>query len=101
MNNEMTNKPTFKEHKFSVGDKVVINKISDNYATFTDRNIKVDDTATVVKVSRYYVELSNPNWKNAWWFYENDISLADGENLLSHQEAIQAIVDNGNEITNV
>ena len=86
-------KTTKVEHKFSVGDKVVINKISDNYATFTDKNVKVGDTATVVKVSRYYVELSNPNWKNTWWFSRNVISLAEGENPLTHQEVIQATLD--------
>lgn len=95
---EIVETPTKGEHKFSVGDKVEINKISDNYVAFKDENVKVGDTATVVKVSRYDVELSNPNWKNAWWFYKNDVSLVVdnnplGENLLSHQEVIQAVID--------
>ena len=104
MNNEMTNKSTFKEHKFSVGDKVVINKISDYYVVLKDKNVKIGDVATVTRIDNhgdYDVRLTNPNWKNAWWFSRNDLSLAEGENPLTHQEVIQAIDDNGNEITNV
>ena len=107
MNNEMTNKPTFKEHKFSVGDRVVINKISDDYVVLKDKNVKIGDVATVTRIDNhgdYDVRLTNPNWKNAWWFSRNDLSLADNSsnyNPLTRQEVIQAIDDNGNEITNV
>lgn len=87
------------EHKFSVGDKVVINKISDDFVSSNDKNVKVGDVATVSMIescSEHDVWLTNPNWKNAWWFSRNDLSLADNSsnyNPLTHQEVIQAIVD--------
>lgn len=89
------------KQEFSVGDKVVINKISDDFVTGQDKSVKVGDVATVTIVGgcgNYDVRLSNPNWNNAWWFSRNDLSLAEGENLLddnllSHQEVIQAIID--------
>lgn len=87
------------EHKFSVGDKVVINKISDDFVSSNDKNVKVGDVATVSMIescSEHDVWLTNPNWKNAWWFSRNDLSLADNSsnyNPLTHQEVIQAIID--------
>ena len=84
------------EHKFSVGDKVVINKISDDFVTRQDKSVKIGDVATVTRIGihdYYDVSLTNPNWENAWCFSRNDLSLAEGENLLTHQEAIQAILD--------
>ena len=92
------------KQKFSVGDKVVINKISDGYVSFTDKNVKVGDIATVTRIENhgdYDVRLTNPNWKNAWWFSKTDLSLADNSSeynssncrLLSHQEVIQAVID--------
>ena len=84
------------EHKFSVGDKVVINRISDDYVSLSDKNVKVGDVATVSMIescSEHDVWLTNQNWKNAWWFSRNDLSLAEGENHLTHQEVIQAILD--------
>ena len=92
----MNNEIPFKEHKFSVGDKVVINKISDDFVTRQDKSVKVGDVATVSMIescSEHDVWLTNPNWKNAWWFSRNDLSLAEGENHLTHQEVIQAILD--------
>ena len=84
------------KQEFSVGDKVVINKISDGYVSLKDENVKEGDIATVIKVSGCDLELSNANWKNAWWFSRNDLSLADNSsnyNLLTHQEVIQATLD--------
>ena len=84
------------EHKFSVGDKVVINNISDDLVSLSDKNVKVGDVATVSMIencSEHDVWLTNPNWKNDWWFSKNDLSLAGGENHLTHQEVIQAILD--------
>ena len=83
-------------HKFSVGDKVVINNISDDFVSSNDKNVKVGDVATVVRVNNgkgYNTKLSNPNWKRGWWFSRNDLSLVEGENPLTHQEVIQAILD--------
>ena len=91
------------EHKFSVGDKVVINEISDGYVSLKDKNVKEGDIATVIKVSGCDLELSNANWKNNWWFSKDDVSLVADNNplddnsldyhLLSHQEAVQAVID--------
>ena len=84
------------KQEFSVGDKVVINKISDDFVSSNDKNVKVGDVATVSMIescSEHDVWLTNPNWKNAWWFSRNDLSLAEGENHLTHQEVIQAIID--------
>ena len=82
------------EHKFSVGDKVVINKISDDFVSSNDKNVKVGDVATVSMIescSEHDVWLSNPNWQNAWWFSKSDVSLANG--TLSPQEVVQATLD--------
>ena len=90
---------TPKEYKFSVGDKVVINKISDDFVSSNDKNVKVGDVATVYMIEscgEHYVWLTNPNWKNDWWFSRNDLSLADNSsnyNPLTHQEVIQAVID--------
>ena len=86
------------KQEFSVGDKVVINKISNDFVSLNDKNVKIGDVATVSMIencSEYDVRLTNPNWKNGWWWFsKNDLSLvADGENHLTYQEAIQAILD--------
>ena len=91
------------KQEFSVGDKVVINKVSDGYMPLKDKNVKEGDIATVIKVSGCYLELSNANWKNGWWFSKDDISLVADNNplndksqdyhILSHQEVVQAILD--------
>ena len=87
------------KQEFSVGDNVVINKISDDYVSLADNNVKVGDVATVTWITNhgnYDVRLTNPNWKNAWWFSRNDLSLADNSsnyNLLSPQEVVQATLD--------
>ena len=89
------------KQEFSVGDKVVINKISDDFVSSNDKNVKVGDVATVSMIescSEHDVWLTNPNWKNAWWFSRNDLSLVVDnnpldDNLLTHQEVIQAILD--------
>ena len=49
------------KQEFSVGDKVVINKISDDYVYLKDKNVKEGDIATVIKVSGCDLELSNAN----------------------------------------
>ena len=83
------------KQEFSVGDKVVINKISDWYVSSADKNVKVGDIATVTMIksssSKYDVRLSNPNWRCAWWFSKSDVSLANG--ILSPQEVVQATLD--------
>ena len=76
------------EHTFSVGDKVVINKISIDYAPSVDKNVKVGNIATVENILGSDVELSNPNWERGWWFSKADVSLANG--TLSPQEVVQA-----------
>ena len=79
------------KQEFSVGDKVVINKISDWYVSSADKKVKVGDIATVTWVKSsgdYDVRLTNPNWRNAWWFSKSDVSLANG--ILSPQEVVQA-----------
>ena len=87
------------KQEFSVGDKVVINKISDDFVSSNDKNVKVGDVATVSMIescSEHDVWLTNPNWKNDWWFSRNDLSLADNSmnyNLLTHQEVVQAVID--------
>ena len=80
MNNEITNKPPLKDNQeFSVGDKVMINKISDDFVSDFDDGVKVRDVATVVVVDggcdTLNVCLSNPNWVQRWWFDKADISL--------------------------
>ena len=91
------------KQEFSVGDEVVINKISADYVSLTDNNVKVGDVATVIKVSDYYLEVSNHNWRNAWWFSKDDVSLVTDNNplndkqqdynILSNQEVVQAVID--------
>ena len=79
------------KQEFSVGDKVVINKISSSYVLSVDKNVKVGNVATVENILDSDVELSNPNWQNAWWFSKSDVSLANG--ILSPQEVVQATLD--------
>ena len=82
------------KQEFSVGDKVVVNKISDWYVSSADKNVKVGDIATVTMVKssgKYDVRLTNPNWRTAWWFSKVDVSLAD--RTLSPQEVVQAVID--------
>ena len=84
------------KQEFSVGDKVVVNKISDDYVPLKDKNVKEGDIATVIKVIGRDLKLSNANWKNNWWFSKDDVSFVDSRldyHLLSHQEVIQAILD--------
>ena len=42
------------KQEFSVGDKVVINKISDDFVSDDDDSVKVGDVATVVDVKDCY-----------------------------------------------
>ena len=79
------------KQEFSVGDKVVINKMSSGYVPSVDKNVKVGNVATVENILDSDVELSNPNWQNAWWFSKSDVSLANG--ILSPQEVVQATLD--------
>ena len=84
------------KQEFSVGDKVVINKVSSSVVTNHDRNVKVGDIATVVRVGNNDIEVSNKKWKNDWWFYKTDVSFVDNSldyHILSHQEVIQAVID--------
>ena len=88
------------KQEFSVGDKVVINKISSGYVPSVDKNVKVGNVATVENILDSDVELSNPNWRNAWWFSKSDVSFVDNRldyhlliHLLSHQEVVQATLD--------
>ena len=70
------------KQEFSVGDKVVVNFISDDYVTLKDKNVKAGDVATVTWIENhgdYEVRLTSPNWKNAWWFSRNDLSLVARE----------------------
>ncbi len=92
MNNKTTNTPPFKV----IGDKVVINKISDDYVPLKDENVKEGDIATVIKVSGCDLELSNANWKRDWWFSKDDVSFVDSQldyHLLSPQEVVQTTLD--------
>ena len=88
---EIVETPPKDKQEFSVGDKVVINKISSGYVPSVDENVKVGNVATVENISGSDVELLNPNWRNAWWFPNNDVSLANG--TLSPQEVVQATLD--------
>ena len=88
---EIVETPPKDKQEFSVGDKVVINKISNDYAPSVDKNVKVGNIATVENIVGSDVELSNPNWERNWWFSKSDVSLANG--TLSPQELIQAILD--------
>ncbi len=86
--------PPKDKQKFSVGDKVVINKISDDFVPSVDKNVKVGDIATVTMIERggdCDVRLSNQNWRCGWRFSKDDVSLANG--ALSPQEVVQATLD--------
>ena len=90
---EIIETPPEDKQEFSVGDNVVINKISDDYVSSADKNVKVGDIATVTLITSgdYAVRLTNPNWECGWWFSKSDVSLADG--TLSPQEVVQATLD--------
>ena len=91
---EIVETPPKDKQEFSVGDKVVINKISDDFVYSNDKDVKVGDIATVTMIessSKYDVRLTNPNWGNVWRFSRNDLSLANG--TLSPQEVVQATLD--------
>ena len=88
---EIVETPPKDKQEFSVGDKVVINKISSDYVLLVDKNVKVGDVATVENILGPGVELSNPNWDYAWWFSKSDVSLANG--VLSPQEVVQATLE--------
>ena len=96
---EIVDQSSKDKQEFSVGDKVVINKISDCFISFRDKNVKVGDVATVTTVAnkgKDNTHLENPNWVHGWWFSKSDLSLAEklsDYNLLSHQEVAQAIID--------
>ena len=89
------------KQELSVGDKVVINKITDYYVSYVDDNVKVGDVATVTMIENYGdddIFLTNPNWKRGRWFSKADVSFVDGDNsldyhLLSPQEVVQATLD--------
>ena len=95
--------PLKDKQEFSVGDKVVINKMSSGYVPSVDKNVKVGNVATVENISGSDVELSNPNWRDAWWFSKSDVSLVADNNplddnlvdyhILSPQEVVQATLD--------
>ena len=93
---EIIETPSQEAQKFSVGDNVVVNKISDDYVPLKDKNVKEGDIATVIKVSGCDLELSNANWRHAWWFSKGDVSFVDSRldyHLLSPQEVVQATLD--------
>ncbi|MGD4514694.1 hypothetical protein QT738_22520, partial [Xanthomonas citri pv. citri] len=103
---EMVETPLKNKQEFSVGDKVVINEISDDFVSSNDESVKVGDVATVTFIENngdYDIRLTNPNWKNAWWFSKADVSLVADNNplndksqdyhILSHQEVVQAVLD--------
>ena len=96
---EIVETPPKDKQEFSVGDKVVVNKISDGWVSYADENVKVGDIATVTMIGssgKYDVRLTNPNWKHEWWFFKTDVSFVDNPldyRLLSHQEVIQATLD--------
>ena len=91
--------PPKDKQEFSVGDKVVINKISDDFVSDVDDSVKVGDIATVTMIEsrgKRDVRLTNPNWKHGWWFSTSDVSFVDNRldyHLLSHQEVVQATLD--------
>ena len=93
---EIVETPPKDKQEFSVGDNVVVNKISDYWVSYADKDVKVGDTATVTTIGssgNYDVRLTNPNWRNDWWFSKADVSLAVDDNLLSPQEVVQATLD--------
>ena len=96
---EIVETPPKDKQEFSVGDKVVVNKISDDYVSCADKNVKVGDIATVTMIvnsHNYNIKLSNPNWERSWWFSKSDVSLTDNPldyRPLSPQEVVQATLD--------
>ena len=91
---EIVETPPKDKQEFSVGDKVVVNFISDDFVTRQDKSVKVGDIATVTMIKssgEYDVRLTSPNWRNDWWFSKADVSLAD--RTLSPQEVVQATLD--------
>ena len=91
---EIVETPPKDKQEFSVGDNVVIDKVSDWYVSSADKNVKVGDIATVTLIASggdYDVRLTNPNWECGWWFSKADVSLANG--TLSPQEVVQATLD--------
>ena len=91
---EIVETPPKDKQEFSVGDKVVINKISDDFVSDVDDSVKVGDIATVTMIEssgKYNVRLTNPNWGIDWWFSKSDVSLAN--ETLSPQEVVQATLD--------
>ena len=91
--------PPKDKQEFSVGDNVVVNKISDDYVSCADKNVKVGDITTVTMIvnsHNYNIKLSNPNWERSWWFSKSDVSLTDSPldyHPLSPQEVVQATLD--------
>ena len=86
------------KQEFSVGDKVVVNKISDDYVSDVDGDVKASDVATVTTTSNFVYDLYllNPNWKNGLVVVKDDVSFVDSRldyHLLSNQEVIQAVID--------
>ena len=70
---EIVDLPSKDKQEFSVGDKVVVNKISDDFVSDNDDNVKVGDVATITKVAnegKLNVLLKNHNWEQGWWFSE-------------------------------
>ena len=61
---EIVETPPKGKQEFSVGDKVVINKVSSSVISNHDRNVKAGDIATVVRVGNNDIEVSNKKWKN-------------------------------------
>ena len=90
---EIVETPIKDKQEFSVGDKVIINKISSVVVITHDKNVKVGDIATVVRVGKSDIEVSNQKWNNDWWFYKSDVSLVGDNSLLSHQDVVQAYLD--------
>ena len=90
---EIIETPSQDKQEFSVGDKVTINKISDDFVSDVDGSVKVGDIATVTMIESRGndVRLTNPNWRCAWRFSKSDVSLANG--TLSPQEVVQATLD--------
>ena len=95
---EIVETPPKDKQEFSVGDKVMINKISIDYAPSIDKNVKVGNVATVENIVGSDVKLSNPNWERGWWFSKADVSLVGCDKSqdcrpLSPQEVVQAVID--------
>lgn len=93
---EIVETPIKDKQEFSVGDKVVINKISSCIVINHDKNVKVGDIATVVRVENGSIEVSNQKWLKDWWFYKTEVSFLDNlmdYHILSHQEVLQALID--------